>query len=188
MDRKPRKAVRCLPNGQHEGDERFRLLVAHALDAVITIDVQGRITSWNPQAEHLFGWAQEEVLGRLLSETIIPTTYRDAHENGLARFRATGEGPVLGRRIELTALHRNGTEFPVELAITPMRSGKTVLFSAFLRDISESKRAEEARRQSEASFRLLFTSNPLPMWVYDVATMSFLEVNAAAVAHYGYSG
>src|SRR2546426_2988587 len=170
-----------------QSEERFRLLVAHALDAVITIDIQGRITSWNPQAERLFGWAQAEVLGRLLSETIIPPTYREAHERGLARFRATGEGPVLGRRIELTALHRNGTEFPVELAITPMRSGKTVLFSAFLRDITEAKRAEEARRQSEASFRLLFTSNPLPMWVYDVATMAFLEVNAAAVAHYGYS-
>jgi len=170
-----------------QSEERFRLLVAHALDAVITIDIQGRITSWNPQAERLFGWAQAEVLGRLLSETIIPPTYREAHERGLARFRATGEGPVLGRRIELTGLHRNGTEFPVELAITPMRSGKTVLFSAFLRDITEAKRAEEARRQSEASFRLLFTSNPLPMWVYDVATMAFLEVNAAAVAHYGYS-
>src|SRR3989475_278524 len=170
-----------------QSEERFRLLVAHALAAVITIDIQGRITSWTPQAERLFGWAQAEVLGRLLSETIIPPTYREAHERGLARFRATGEGPVLGRRIELTALHRNGTEFPVELAITPMRSGKTVLFSAFLRDITEAKRAEEARRQSEASFRLLFTSNPLPMWVYDVATMAFLEVNAAAVAHYGYS-
>jgi len=130
-----------------QSEERFRLLVAHALDAVITIDIQGRITSWNPQAERLFGWAQAEVLGRLLSETIIPPTYREAHERGLARFRATGEGPVLGRRIELTALHRNGTEFPVELAITPMRSGKTVLFSAFLRDITEAKRAEEARRQ-----------------------------------------
>src|SRR5438552_16957643 len=187
MDRKPRKAVRCLSNGQHEGDERFRLLVAHALDAVITIDLQGLITSWNPQAERLFGWPQEEVLGRVLSETIIPLAHREAHERGLARFRATGEGPVLDRRIELTALHRNGTEFPVELAITPMRSGKTVLFSAFLRDITEAKRAEESRRQSEASFRLLFTSNPLPMWVYDVATMAFLEVNAAAVANYGYS-
>src|SRR2546430_10453984 len=85
-----------------QSEERFRLLVAHALDAVITIDIQGRITSWNPQAERLFGWAQAEVLGRLLSETIIPPTYREAHERGLARFRATGEGPVLGRRIELT--------------------------------------------------------------------------------------
>src|SRR5216110_1450656 len=103
MDRKPRKAVRCLSNGQHEGDERFRLLVAHALDAVITIDLQGLITSWNPQAERLFGWAQQEVLGRLLSETIVPPAYREAHERGLAHFRATGEGAVLNRRIELTA-------------------------------------------------------------------------------------
>src|SRR2546425_10290820 len=66
-----------------QSEERFRLLVAHALDAVITIDIQGRITSWNPQAERLFGWAQAEVLGRLLSETIIPPTYREAHERGL---------------------------------------------------------------------------------------------------------
>src|SRR5439155_26371383 len=102
-------------------------------------------------------------------------------ERGLAPFVATGDGSVLSRQIELTALHRNGTEFPVQLAITPMRSGKTVIFSAFVRDITEAKRAEEARRQSEASFRLLFTSNPLPMWVYDVATMSFLEVDRKSV-------
>ena len=118
MDRKPRKAVRCLSNGQHEGDERFRLLVAHALDAVITIDAQGRITSWNPQAERLFGWPEADILGRLLSDTIVPPAYRAAHERGLAHFRATGQGPALNRRIELTALRRDGTEFPVELAIT----------------------------------------------------------------------
>jgi PAS domain S-box-containing protein len=170
-----------------QSEERFCLLVAHALDAVITIDVQGLITSWNPQAERLFGWPQQEVLGRLLSETIIPPAYREAHERGLAHFRATGEGPVLNRRIELTALHRNGTEFPVELAITPMQWGKTTLFSAFLRDITDRKRAEQSLRDSEAGFRLLFANNPLPMWVYDVATMDFLEVNAAAVTHYGYS-
>jgi PAS domain S-box-containing protein len=170
-----------------ESEERTRLIVDRALDAVITIDLQGRITSWNPQAERQFGWPQEEVLGRLLSETIIPPAYREAHERGLAHFRATGEGPVLNQRIELTALHRNGTEFPVELAITPMQAGKITFFSAFLRDISERKRAEEARRESEASFRLLFASNPLPMWVYDVATLYFLEVNAAAVGRYGYS-
>src|SRR5207245_9236396 len=85
----------------------------------------------------------------------------------------------------MTALHRNGTEFPVELAITPMRSGKTVLFSAFLRDITEPKRAEEARRQSEASVRLLFTSNEVLMGVYDVGAVSILEDNAAGVAYFG---
>src|SRR5438046_822974 len=92
MDRKPRKAVRSLSNGQHEGDERFRLLVAHALDAVITIDAQGRITSWNPQAERLFGWPEADVLGRRLSDTIVPPVYRAAHERGLAHFRRTGQG------------------------------------------------------------------------------------------------
>jgi PAS domain S-box-containing protein len=170
-----------------ESDERTELIVAHALDAVITIDAQGRITSWNPQAERLFGWSQREIVGRVLSETVIPPAYREAHERGLAHFRATGEAPVLNRRIELTALHRNGTEFPVELAITPLRVGGAIVFSAFLRDITDRKRSEQALRDSEASFRLLFADNPLPMWVYDVATMYFLEVNAAAVQHYGYS-
>ena len=187
MDRKPRKAVRCLPNGQHEGDERFRLLVAHALDAVITIDAQGRITSWNPQAERLFGWPEADVLGRRLSDTIVPPVYRAAHERGLAHFRATGQGPALNRRIELTALRRDGTEFPVELAITAMRLGDATVFSAFLRDITDRKRTEKALRDSEGSFRLLFTANPFPMWLYDLESLAFLEVNAAAVARYGYS-
>jgi PAS domain S-box-containing protein len=170
-----------------ESEERTRLIVSRALDAVITIDAHGRITSWNPQAEHLFGWSDEEIRGRLLSETIIPPAYREAHERGLRHFLATGEGPVLNRRLELSALHRNGTEFSVELAITPLRVSGAMAFSAFLRDITERKRTERALRDSEASFRLLFADNPLPMWVYDLATLSFLEVNDAAVAHYGYS-
>jgi PAS domain S-box-containing protein len=170
-----------------ESEERTRLIVSRALDAVITIDADGRITSWNPQAARLFGWSEEEIRGRFLSETIIPPAYREGHERGLSHFLATGEGPVLNRRIELSALHRNGTEFSVELAITPLRAGGAVTFSAFLRDITEQKRTERALRDSEASFRLLFADNPLPMWVYDLATLAFLEVNDAAVAHYGYS-
>ena len=94
-----------------ESEERTELIVAHALDAVITIDVQGRITSWNPQAERLFGWSQGEIVGRLLSETIIPPAYREAHERGWAHFRATGEGPVLNRRIELTGCTATGPSF-----------------------------------------------------------------------------
>lgn len=170
-----------------ESEERTRLIISHALDAVITIDVHGRITSWNPQAERLFGWSQDEILGGRLSETIIPPAYREAHERGLRHFVATGEGPVLNRRIELSALHRNGTEFSVELAITPLRERGALAFSAFLRDITEQKRTEQALRDSEASFRLLFAHNPVPMWVYDVATLAFLEVNDAAVAQYGFS-
>jgi PAS domain S-box-containing protein len=178
-----RKALREL----QESEERTRLILDNALDAVITIDIEGRVIGWSPQAERLFGWQATEILHRRLSETIIPPAYRDAHEHGLARFRAAGEGPALNRRIELSALRRDGTLFPVELAITPVRLKGATVFSAFLRDITERKRAEEMRQHSEARFRLLFASNPLPMWVYDTTTLNFLEVNEAAIGHYGYS-
>jgi PAS domain S-box-containing protein len=129
-----------------ESEERMRLTMAQALDAVITSDTEGRITSWNPNAELLFGWTPEEAIGQRLSETIVPPSHREAHERGIARFLATGEGPVMNRRIELTALHRNGTEFPVELTITAIRMRGVTVFAAFLRDIRERRHAEEARQ------------------------------------------
>jgi PAS domain S-box-containing protein len=125
-----------------ESEERTRFIVDNALDAVITIDVGGRITSWNPQAEALFGWSRDEVVGRRLSDTIVPPRYRGAHEEGLTRFRETGETTILDRRIELVALRRDGTEFPVEVAVTQLPLRDAPIFSAFLRDISERKRSE----------------------------------------------
>ena len=128
----------------HEAEERAVLIVSEALDAVITMDLDGVVTSWNPQAERLFGWTEREILGRRLAETVIPPEHREAHERGLALFRATGEGPILGRRLELTAQRRDGTTFPVELAVTRVMIRGRVAFSAFVRDISERKRAEVA--------------------------------------------
>ena len=130
-----------------ESEERTRLILANALDAVITSDTEGRITSWNRQAETLFGWLEDEVLGRRLSETVIPPADRERHEQGLAHFRATGEGPILNRRIEVRALRRDGAEFPVELAITPMRLRRSTIFGAFLRDITARKRWAEELEQ-----------------------------------------
>ena len=95
----------------------------------------------------IFGWSRSEALGRRMSETIIPIRYRSAHERGLQQFFQTGEGPVLNTRIEISALRRNGEEFPVELSITPLKFGETWIFSAFLRDISERLRSEEQLRQ-----------------------------------------
>jgi PAS domain S-box-containing protein len=163
------------------------LIFDQSLDAVITIDIEGRITGWNPQAEAIFGWSRVEALGRRLSETIIPDAYRDAHERGVARFRATGEGPALDRRLQLIGRRRDGTEFPVELAITAIRVDGATAFSAFVRDLTVRPPREDDRGRTEATFRRLFDEHPLPMWVYDPATLSFLEVNAAAVAQYGYS-
>jgi two-component system cell cycle sensor histidine kinase/response regulator CckA len=144
-----------LRDALRENEERTRLIVENALDVVVTINAAGRVTGWNPQAETTFGWPRGEILGRLLSDTIIPERYRAAHANGLARFLVTGEGPVLNRRIELSALHRDGHEFPIELSISPARVGSVVTFSAFIRDITERTRAETALRDSERRYRLL---------------------------------
>jgi len=131
-----------------ESEERSRLTLARALDAIITIDVEGLILGWNPQAEQLFGWPAEDVLRRRLSEIIIPPAYREAHEKGLARLRETGDGPALNRRLELSALRRDGTEFPVELAITPVQLKGAMVFSAFLRDVTQQRQAQDALRES----------------------------------------
>jgi PAS domain S-box-containing protein len=128
-----------------ESEERTRLIVETALDAVVTMDSEGVITGWSPQAEKTFGWTRQEALGRLLAETIVPEGHREAHRRGLQHYLKTGEGPVLNKRIELRALHREGHEFPVELSITPIRTGVNATFSAFLRDITERKQAEKTR-------------------------------------------
>lgn len=143
--------LKKLEKALRESEQRLRLIIETTLDAVITIDAGGMITGWNTQAEKIFGWPAREVVGRRLSETIIPSGYREAHERGLKHFTATGEGPVLNRRIELAALNRDGREFPVELAITPIRSGPEISFSAFVRDITDRKRAEVEIRELNAT-------------------------------------
>jgi PAS domain S-box-containing protein len=126
-----------------KNEERTRMMLDEALDAVITMDANGTTSGWNTQAEKIFGWSREEAIGRRMSDTIVPARYRDAHERGLRHFMATGEGALLNRRIEMTALHRDGREFPVELAISPLRLDHTWTFGAFIRDITDRKRAEE---------------------------------------------
>lgn len=130
----------------HASERRNRLIVEAALDAIVTIDGAGRITEWSPQAEAMFGWPQSEALGRPVDETIMPKRYREAHRLGLARYLATSEAKVLNQRIELTALRRDGHEFPIELSITPIHEGEAVSFCAFVRDITERKWVEERQR------------------------------------------
>jgi PAS domain S-box-containing protein len=128
------------------------------------MDADGIITGWNKQAEEIFGWTLPEALGRRMSETIIPLQYRLPHERGLEHFFKTGEGPVLNKRIEITGLRRDGTEFPIELSITPLKSGDTWTFSSFVRDISERKRAEEKLRESELNLRQMTETIPEMLW------------------------
>src|SRR2546426_1114963 len=142
-------------------EARLKAIIDAALDAVITMDGGGVIRSWSPQAERVFGWQASEAVGQSLSTTIIPPRYREAHERGLAHFLASGTGPVLNQRIEITGLRRDGAEIPVELTITPVRLGGTWLFSAFVRDISERKQAEQRRTAQYALTRILAEASTL---------------------------
>jgi len=130
-----------------EGVDRLRLILDSSMDAVVTIDEQGKITGWNPQAEAVLGWTREEATGAALAELIIPEPYRFAFERGLAHFRATGEGPLLRRRLELTAIRKGNVSFPVEVSVSPLRVAGELEFCAFLRDISQRKAAEEQIRR-----------------------------------------
>ena len=127
--------------------ERFELAMQLALDAVITIDDQGRVTAWNAQAERTFGWTANEALGQPMHDLILPERFRDAHMNGLRRYMETGKSDILGRRRELSALRRNGEEFPVELSLAQLRLEKGYEFSGFLRDITVRKQTESALQQ-----------------------------------------
>jgi PAS domain S-box-containing protein len=139
-------------------EAQTRSILETAFEAFISMDSQGRITGWNAQAETTFGWSREEAIGRPL-ETMIPQHHREAHLRGLARFLQTGEGPGLNKRMELTALHRDGREIPVEILISPLRLGDTLTFNTFLHDITERKSAEaqllRTKEQAESSNREL---------------------------------
>jgi PAS domain S-box-containing protein len=127
-------------------EEHFRRIVDTAQLAFISIDEDGLITAWNPQSERTFGWSREEAIGERLSRTVIPQRYREAHGRGFEEFLKTGRGPLLERRFEIEALHRDGHEFPVELSITPVRLNGEYVFNAFLADISDRKAGEESLR------------------------------------------
>jgi PAS domain S-box-containing protein len=129
-------------------EERARLVLDSSLDAVITIAADDAITGWSKRAEEMFGWPCEEAVGRRIVDTIIPMQHRQAHSRGVQHFLATGDGPILNKRIEITALNQAGHEFPVELTVTAIRLEPTWHFTAFVRDLTEQRRVAEALRDA----------------------------------------
>ena len=172
-------------NAIRQGELRTQLILDTALDAVLSMDQQGRITEWNAQAEMMFGWRREEALGRALSETIIPERYRAAHEKGLHHFLSTGAGPILNRRVEITALSRDGREFPVELSVVPYRLGETWAFSGFIRDITERNRLYNDLQEREAKVRRLVDSNLIGIFIWDFEGQ-IIDANEAFLRLVGY--
>ena len=125
--------------------EGLRLVLETTLDAVIVMKSDGIVVDWNDRAVSVFGWSREEAVGRTLAELVIPERYREAHKVGLRRYLESRKGEVIGRRIEVSGLRRNGDEFPVELSISPIQDGDSILFVGCLRDLSERNALRLAR-------------------------------------------
>ena len=161
---------------------RHAMLVASALDAIITIDDQGTVLEFNPSAETMFGWSAKEAVGNKISDLIIPPRYREAHKQGVRHYMSKGEGPVLGKKIDIEALHRSGHEFPVELTITPIRVGKKTLFTAFLRDRIQS--SELSRKLQIANFTIQHSRDSI-FWINE--TGKIMDCNLAVASGLGYT-
>ncbi|MBR7791304.1 PAS domain S-box protein [Undibacterium sp. FT147W] len=127
----------------YETQFQLRGILNSSQDAIITIDSRGRVSDWNPRAEQMLGWTRAEALGLVLNDTITPPKNREYFQYGMKRFLALGEGLILNKRIETSALHKNGTEFPVELTFTHHKLGRHFYFTAFITDITERKAIED---------------------------------------------
>jgi PAS domain S-box-containing protein len=130
----------------HDSERLKDAIMNAALDAIVTVDHQGRFVAFNTAAERLFGHDRGAVIGEPMAERIIPPGMREAHEHGMNRYLLTGESRVLDKRLELPALKADGTEFPAEIAIVRIPDSDPPVFTAFVRDISERRRAEEHNR------------------------------------------
>jgi PAS domain S-box-containing protein len=163
-----------------------QLLVESSLDAVIGMDQDGRVTTWNASAEALFWYPAEKALGQELGELIVPKTYRERHRAGLAHFVATGERKAIGKRLELVAMRSDGHEFPVELTIGALKDGDRHLFTAYLRDITERKNSESILKASERRFRDLVNTTDGIVWEADADSFVFTFVSEQAERLLGY--
>lgn len=133
-----------------QGEARKAAILDAALDCIITMDHEGRVIEFNPAAERTFRYPRDKILGRQLADAIIPPALRQKHRQGMARYLATGETRLIGRRAEMVAMRADGSEFPVELAISRIALEGLPSFTCYLRDITERKQSEEALQRSKA--------------------------------------
>lgn len=144
---------------KHAAEELRRIeslkgaIIESSLDCLVSVDHEGNIVEFNPAAEATFGWTRAHALGKSMVELIVPLRLRDAHRRGFAGYLATGNGPILGKRLELAAIRADGTEFPIELTINALAGTAMPMFTGFIRDITERKQVSDALRESDRRFR-----------------------------------
>ena len=137
-----------------ESEKRTRLIIESSLSAIVIMDSYGMITDWNYQAEKMFGWSRNEAIGQRLADLIIPPRYRNDHRKGMQTFLHTGIGPLLNKVIEHVAIRRDGSEFPVEISVSPLKLGNAYIFSGFINEITARKAAEQKIRQAEVNLAI----------------------------------
>lgn len=166
-----------------ENEERFRAIASHANDAIIVLDCEGRITNWNGASERMFGYSSREAIGTEMHSLIMPRRYVDAYEKGFNRFRNAGDGQCLGKTLELSAIRKDGVEFPIELSLSSMKIEDEWNALGVIRDITDRKDAEKALQESEERYRGLFNYISSGVAVYeaveDGADFVFKDFNRA---------
>jgi PAS domain S-box-containing protein len=164
-----------------DSEEKTRLIMNAALDAIICMDTAGAITFWNPKAEKIFGWKAEEVMGKVLSEIIIPANYRHLHNKGREKYLQTGHGPALNVLLELSAINRDKKEFPIELSILPIKQeNKEEFFCAFIRDITARKQIKEQLSDAYKFNQTIIETSPVGIWIYEESGQA-ITVNQAGM-------
>lgn len=156
-----------------------------ALDCIVTADQAGFITEFNPAAERTFGYARADIIGKPLTQ-LVPPRLRQRHLDGFDRYLRTGVGSILGKRVEISALRADDTEFPIELTVIPTQSEETLFFTAYIRDISDRQRAAQALQASEARFKHLSDSGIIGIVISDIFG-NIHEANDAFLQLLGFS-
>lgn len=182
-----------------QGAAREAAIFEVALDGIISMDHRGLVTELNPAAEAIFGYSRPEALGRPLADLVIPPSLRERHRTALSRYLASGQGAIIGKRVELTGMRKGGTEFPIEVSICRIPGSDPPTFTGFLRDLEDSKReaaalrstearlaATEAKWKAEQRFRKLLESAPDAMIIMDTRG-AVVEANAQTETLFGYA-
>mgnify|MGYP005843507297 CR=1 FL=1 len=168
-----------------ESEEKFHAISTSAIDAIILVDDAGKIVYWNPAAEKMFGYTSEEILDTSVADAIIPPVHRELYSKFLTDPAGTAE-QFSGTTLALSALRKDGAEFPIELSVSVLKLGNKMHTLGLLRDVSERKKAEEALRMSEETYRALINGMNDTAWVIGFDGR-FIDVNDAAVKVLGYS-
>lgn len=170
----------------HESEERFRQINASVLDAIIVINEQCLITEWNLAAQQMFQYKREEAVGRQLHQLLAPPRYHADAARGFSRFQETGTGPLIGKTTELTAVRKDGSEFPIELSISEAKVKGRWHAMGVMRDITERKRVETHLKNSEQRYHNIIQTSMDCFWVID-GEGRILDVNDAYCRLSGYT-